>query len=716
MRAVIWLAMCLQAQRGALFPWTPVCLGTGIAVFFAQRQEPSIVTLWAVAAAAALLFVLAWRLSGTAGAILLSAAALGAFGFSLAGWRAHDVAAPVIGWRYYGPVEGRVVAIDRSASDAVRLTLDNVLLSRVEPEKTPARVRISLHGDAAETPEPMPGARIMTTAHISPPGGPVEPGGFDFQRHSWFQRLGGVGYTRVPLMSVAPPDVSGWAMRVFQLRMAVSSHVRAVLPGDIGGFAAAVTAGDRSGMGQGALDALRASNLAHLLAISGLHMGLLTGFVFAVLRVGLVLVPSVALTWPTRSVAAFGALVAGAGYLALSGGNVATERAFTMAAVALFAVMLNRRAISLRSVAIAALVVLVLQPEALLGPGFQMSFAATAGLVAVFNAIRDSSWKMPRWLQPVAAVVMSSAIAGLATAPYAAAHFNAIAHYGLPANVLSVPIMGALVVPAAVLAVCLAPLGLDWIGLQIMGVGLRWILFVAEYTSALPGARSFVPSPGPWFLPCLTLGAILLILWRGRGRWLGVLPVAVAFAIWNVEPRPGLLIADTGGIVGVMTEDGRALSRARGSGFVAQNWLENDGDGTDQESAHARWAARWPDGAAERATGGVFATLPIVHVTGKKAASSAPECDGGILVSNEKLVRRQPGCLVFDPATLRATGAVALSLASGGSIKIVTARQIAGERLWSQWPEREPDFPDLTPPQAEEAADQYVRISPTSRP
>lgn len=717
MRAVYWLAMCLQAQRGALFPWTPVCLGIGIALYFAQAREPSTTVLWTAAAGAGLLLFLAWRAPGTARAIQMAALALCAGGFALGGWRAHDVAAPVLGWRYYGPVEGRVVELDRSASDAVRVTLDQVRLARVAPHEMPARVRISLHGDAAEGPEPVPGARVMTTAHLSPPGGPVEPGGFDFQRHSWFLQLGGVGYTRVPLMQAGPPEATGAGMQVFRLRMAVSQHVRAVLPGDIGGFAAAVTAGDRSGMGQDALDALRASNLAHLLAISGLHMGLLTGFVFAVLRFGLVLIPSVALTWPTRGVAAFVALVAGAGYLALSGGNVATERAFVMAAVALCAVMLNRRAISLRSVAIAALVVLVLRPEALLGPGFQMSFAATAALVAVFNAMRDAPWRMPRWLKPVSAVVLSSGVAGLATAPYAAAHFNAIAHYGLLANILSVPVMGTVVVPAAVLAVCLAPLGLSDLGLQLMGLGLRWILMVAETTAGLPGARSFVVSPGAWVLPCLTLGAMMVILWRGRGRLLGVLPVAAAFAIWAGQPRPDLLIADTGALVGVMTEDGRALSRARGSGFVAQNWLENDGDGVDQARANARWTAQWPEQESARITAGALAAWPVLHLTGKTAAASPPDCRGGILVANEKLDLRTVECLIFDPVTLRATGAVALSQRKGGRLTITTARQIAGDRLWSQWPERRADLqtrPARSAPAS--AADQYVRMSPTSRP
>ncbi|WP_348524108.1 ComEC/Rec2 family competence protein [Phaeobacter sp. J2-8] len=232
------------------------------------------------------------------------------------------------------------------------------------------------------------------------------------------------------------------------------------LPGEIGAFAAAITTGDRSGMGEGTLKALRDTNLAHLLAISGLHMGLLAGFVFSVVRLAIAMVPFVALRLPGHRIAAVFALIAAASYLALSGGNVATERAFIMVAVALIAVVFNRRAISLRAVALAALIVLVLRPEALLGPGFQMSFAATTALVAVFNHLRGAPEVVPRWLWAVLAVILSSAVAGFATAPVAAAHFNRIAQFGLVANLLTVPLMGILVMPAAVVAACLRLLGL----------------------------------------------------------------------------------------------------------------------------------------------------------------------------------------------------------------------------------------------------------------
>ncbi|WP_343035682.1 ComEC/Rec2 family competence protein [Sulfitobacter maritimus] len=449
--------------------------------------------------------------------------------------------------------------------------------------------------------------------------------------------------------------------------------MRGALPGDVGGIAAAITTGDRSAISQDALRDLRHSNLAHLLAISGLHMGLLSSVVFAAIRLLFALHPFTAMHLPSRSIAAAVALVAATGYLALSGGNVATERAYIMVAVALCALMIGRRAISLRAVAVAATIVLILRPEALLGPGFQMSFAATTGLVAVFSWIRDAEANLiPRRLRPVAAVVLSSAIAGAATAPISAAHFNTLAHYGLAANLLSVPLMGILVIPAAVIALLLAPLGLENIGLWAMGLGLHWILGVAEIVAALPGAQGHVTSPNSWVLPLLTLGFLLLVLWQGRLRWSGALMMTAALVLWQDNDRPDVLIADNGTLVGVMTLQGRALSKSKGAGFIARNWLENDGDGADQIRAAARWTA------AKR-------SLPIIHLSGKHAVAQFTGCKfEQLVVASVPMDKdRSSDCAVYDPPRLRVTGAVALHQTSQGW-HVVTARELAGNRLWNR--------------------------------
>jgi competence protein ComEC len=675
------LGATLAAQQGHLFAWLPVCLGAGIGTYFALPSEPALWQLGTLAGLAAGLALAArvLRARPLAAPLLLAAAVMLA-GLALAGFRAQAVAAPVLGFRYYGPVEGRIVAIDRSASDRIRLTLAEVRLDRVAPARTPARVRVALHGEQGWT-TPEPGQRVMLTGHLAPPGGPVEPGGYDFQRQAWFAGIGAVGYTRTPLMVADPAPEGLFAPAgLFRLRMRISAAVQAALPGPAGAVAAAVTTGDRSAIPAETTEALRRSNLAHLLAISGLHMGLLTGFVFGALRLGLAALPATALHWPTKKIAAAAAIAAGAAYYALSGGNVATERAFVMVTVMLAAILFDRRALTLRAVALAALVVLILRPESLTGPGFQMSFAATAALVGVFGALRDrEGWRPPRWTRPVLAVVLSSAVAGAATAPVAAAHFNRIADYGLLANLLSVPLMGLVVMPAAVLAACLAPVGLHMAGLMVMRPALDWILGVAHWVAGLPGAVTHVPAPPAGALPLLAAGGLVLLLWQGRLRWAGVVPAAVAAFLWIGAERPPLLVSPDGGLVGVMTETGRALNKPRGQGFAARVWLENDGDGADQDKASRRGGIAGDDGMRVFRLG----DRAVVQLSGRGAAArAAAACAGADLVILAAEAEGPAPCRVLDRIALRETGALAVYPAAGG-LRLVTARAVTGRRIWN---------------------------------
>ncbi len=678
----------LAGARGRLFPFVPLLLALGIGTYFALPAEPGAGGFTALAAGA--------LVAGVAGVIgperlrpLFLALMLVLSGLLVAGWRAHASAAPVLGFRYYGPVEGRLVRIDRSVSDALRLTLDRVVLHDVAVHRVPDRVRVSLHGEGLDI-DPVPGMRVVLTGHLSPPGGPVEPGGFDFRRMAWFDRLGAVGYTRSPVLAIAPPE-PGPALAVERLRMRMSAALQDRLPGEAGGFVAAILTGDRAGVSQDTTEALRRSNLAHLLAISGLHMGLLTGIVYGALRLMLALVPAVALRLPGRKLAALGALSAAVFYLALSGGNVATQRAFVMVAVMLGAVLFDRRAISLHSVALAALLILFWRPEALLSPGFQMSFAATTALVAVFAALRD--WRRarpggraaPGWpkrlMQGIASVALCSLVAGLATAPVAAAHFHRIADYGLLANILSVPLMGTLVMPAAVLAATLWPLGLEGAGLWLMAAGVQWILGVAHWVAGLDGAVRWVTTPPAWVLPGMALGVLWLILWRGRARWAGVLVAAVALAGWGQAPRPALLIAESGGLVGVMGPEGRALSRPRGEGFVARNWLAADGDAASQEEA----AARPGPGGATLADGFALGDMRFIHLAGRGAADrvgAACAADQVIILSVAAPAGRPAGCRIIAASDLRESGALSAS-PRGDALLWRHARDVAGRRPWT---------------------------------
>ncbi len=669
----------IAARRGRLFLFVPVFLAIGIGLYFALPREP-VFAEWLALGASVLAFVaLAWRVPDELSPLLLALALTGT-GLLLAGQRAHQVAAPVLNFRYFGPIEGRIVGIDRAATDRVRLTLDQVVLQNIPAHRTPERVRISLHGPQGFI-VPQPGLRVMTTGHLSPPPAPSEPGGFDFRRLAWFERLGAVGHTRVPVLTLAPVADSDPRMAVHRLRMRISAAVMAQMPGDTGGFAAAILTGDRSGIAQDRMEDLRRSNLAHLLAISGLHMGLLTGFVFGGLRLAMALVPPLALRLPVRKLAAIGALGAGAFYLMLSGGNVATERAFIMVAVMLVAVLLDRRAISLRSVAMAATLILILRPEALTQAGFQMSFAATVALVAVFRWLsreREFRSRVPRWVWPVASVVLCSVVAGIATAPVAAASFNRVAEYGLMANLLAVPLMGLVIMPSAVLAAVLTPIGLQGLGLAIMDPAIGWILHVSGWVSGLDGAVTPVRQPAPWVIPAMALGALWVIIWQGRSGVAGLAVIALAAYGWTQTPRPVLLVAPDATLIGLMGPEGRMLSRARSNSFAASAWLQADGDAADQARAHARSGA--PDaGPIAHLRGSGF---DVVHLSGLGGLAMLEEvCLPGRLVVTTEIPEPAPRpCDVIDPSLLRQTGAVSFDPAG---MRNSVAEQ-SGQRPWSR--------------------------------
>lgn len=663
----------------ALFPWVPVAFGTGALIYFALLKEPAGSVVSGLAVSGMLLAACGWY-AGPGLRIVLFGSALLLLGFSNAAHRAASVAAPILETRFYGPIEGRVVAIDTSRSGHRRLTLDRARLGQISPSETPARVRIALHGDWS-LPDAEPGQVVMTTGHLSPPPAPAEPGGFDFRRYAWFKKLGGVGYSRNPVVLAERAQPGDPALRLYRLRLAIAAWIRDAIPGQPGAFSAAILTGDRSAIDPVRVDDLRRSNLAHLLAISGLHMALLTGVVFAGMWAVLCLSPHLALNWPVNKIAAMAALLTAIAYLFLSGGTVATQRAFVMVALVLVGVCFDRRALSLRSVAMAALVVLTLWPEGVTGPGFQMSFAATTALVVVYTGLTDKGWwqELPKWVAGPASLVLSSLVAGLATAPIAAAHFNILAHYGLLANVLSVPLMGTVVMPGALLALAGAPLGIDWIGFWIMEQGVSWILGVAGYVAALPGAVGRVVAPGQEVLPLIVAGGLVMALVAHQARWLGVAPVGLALALWSVTERPQLLVSESGLLLGLMSEQGRVLSKPRGDGFAARSWLENDGDLADQFEAAGRKGFGFGEGRVDLKLG----PMTITQLRGKAGRAHLREaCASADLVILANGPRGPVDCPLIEAADLRARGALALSEVNG-LIIAVGAKEAAGVRKWT---------------------------------
>ena len=368
-----------------------------------------------------------------------------ALGMSSAALRARLVAAPVI-VAETGPVmvEGWLSEIETGAKGP-RLRIDVHAIAGLTPETTPKTVRLT-HRSRLEVSS---GRFVRCWGVLRPPPAPSMEGEYDFRRQAWFEQLGGVGYVqgRCRGGTLGAPDgiLPDIRMKVAAFRRQLAAHVNIAAGDRAGGFAAALVSGDRSYMRVEDQVALRNSGLAHLLAISGLHMAIVGGLVFYLMRRLLACIEPLALRVAVQKPAAIIALAASLAYLILSGAGVSTQRAFIMLAVVFGAVLFDRAALSLRSFAIAMILVILLQPESVMTPGFQMSFAASGALIATYEAWtarRSASDKvLGSFSYSWASLAVTSLVAGTATAPYALYHFDRLAGLGLLANLAAMPVI-----------------------------------------------------------------------------------------------------------------------------------------------------------------------------------------------------------------------------------------------------------------------------------
>lgn len=687
-------------SRAGLFVWVPVFMGMGIGFWFLLPGLPGWRFYAIIAVICAILLTLArltlmrseqgrlpWQVSDTMRMLAWAACCMAA-GAGLIGWRTAAVEAPVMKYRYYGAVEGRVVEISRSGSDRMRLTLDRVRLANTSADRTPDKVRISLmQDDLGQLPEP--GRRVALTAHLGPPPGPASPDSFDFRSMSWYLGIGAVGYARTPIMTLAPPEPGG-VYALHRLRMDLSQAMQDRIGGQAGAVASALMTGDRSGIEERTNEIMRASNLYHIISISGLHMSMIAGFTYAACRYLMIALAFVGLStrWPAHKYAAVGALIVSGCYLWLSGGGVATERSFLMVAVMFAAILVDRRAMSLRTIAVSAVIILIYSPEGLLNPGFQMSYAATAALILLFPPWSKYAQHLPWIIRPAAMLILSSCIAGMVTSPIAAAHFSRMAQYGILANLLVVPVVGVLVMPQGVMAAVLAPFGLEGPMLWMMGLGTRWMLFIGEWVAGLHWAETRIPMPPSQVLPLLAVGATVCVLTVRRGGWrrnqvaiLSGVMIAIGFVIWVTAKRPLVLIAPEGDAMGIMTAQGRVMSKPKGGSFVASNWLVEDGDTADQEQSAQRPLWSGPTHARTASLPG--SELTVVHLTGTKGPELLEEyCKPGNLVVINSAVESSGSCILFDLNRLRQTGAIAIDVRNG-ELRPRTVAETAGRWPWT---------------------------------
>lgn len=665
-----------------LILWAPVALGGGAAAYFWPAIEPAEWIGATLALVSAVLLV--------AGVVLRSdprwlyALVLTAFlglGFALAQWRTYDATPPELpATERAVEVEGWIEAVERGGTRP-RLRIRVVAFGGLENPPHRIRVRAGLG-------QFQPGDAVQLRAVLTPLPGPAAPGGYDPARAAWFDRIALSGFAVSSLSASTRQMGAGFERGLAQFRWQLAEQIRAKAGARTGGVAAALLTGDRSGVDEADAEALRVSGLGHILAISGLHMALFAGGIYFVVRLGLAAIEPYARAHDPRKPAAVIALVAATGYLILSGGAIPTQRAWVMAGVVLVGVMLDRRAFSMRSLALAALVVIFLAPQSVVEAGFQMSFAAVAALIAVYEVwsrVRPQVTGTRGWISQLADAMgglsTTSLVAGAATGAFAAFHFQRMAAYGLIANLAAMPIFTFWVMPAGVVALGLAPVGLDGPALAVMDAGLRLVLAIAHWTSGLAGAGVNVIAADGAVVALYAAGFAAMTLGLGLLRLAGVAGCLAALGLWMVQSPPDLMITDSGVVIAEFDEPGvLQASSLRSSRFDRNVFLQRAGVG----NAPIDRAALACD--SQGCVGVTASGITIAFANTPEALQT--DCLAADIVIYDGTAsswrRRRCYALLLDDAERARTGGLEFSITRGQLDVTGIAYEQRRQRLWSR--------------------------------
>jgi competence protein ComEC len=675
-------------------PWLAIAFAGGIATWFALNGPVA----WVVAASACLLAavgaVALWRGNEARAHVLLAVVAVGllaAAGLGIAWARSELAGAEPLSRPISTTIEGRVLErIEQPAEGRVRL----VLTTR-EPDGQRAikvRVNVPLEQDRAGLSE---GALVRLQARLMPPSPPMLPGGYDFARAAWFEGLAATGSVQGDLQLLEPG--SGGAV-LPSLQRRLSAHVRSRLAGSEGAIAAAFASGDRGAIATADEEAMRDSGLTHLLSVSGLHVS-------AVVAAGYLLAIKLLALWPWLAlrvrlplVAAGVAALAGIAYTLLTGAEVPTVRSCIGAVLVLIALALGREPLSLRLVAVAAMFVLLVWPEALVGPSFQMSFAAVIAIVALHEAASVRAFLAPReegwlaWLgRRAAMLLLTGVVIEIALMPIVLFHFHRAGLYGALANVVAIPLVTFVTMPLIALALLLDIVGAGSPAWWLAGQSLDLLLGIAHFTAGQPGAVRLMPQMGGMTFALFVAGGLWLALWRGRARFLGLVPAALATALLLATPVPDLLISGDGRHVGISDGERLLVLRETRSDFTRENMLELAGVSGEPvalaEWPGARCSADFCAVALERAgrTWHILMSRSRQIVAERALAAACERAD--IVVSDRWLPRTcRPRWLKADGRMLAETGGLAIVL-DGRRVSSVSQSQ--GEHGW--WRGRAPD-------------------------
>jgi competence protein ComEC len=676
----------LEVGPGRLVPWLAIAFGCGIVIYFNADQEPApwaaVAVLAATIAAAILL-----RNQPIAFPVALAAATVAA-GFATATIKRAVIAHPVLSaplWNVEigGFVEARE---ERERSDRIVVRVERITAPRLD--ETLERVRVSVRKGTA----PAVGSFVKFKARLSPPLEPLRPGGYDFARDMYFQRIGASGFVLKRIRAAEAPHAPTLWLRyatvIDGMREAIDKRIRAVLPGDKGSIASALITGKRDALSQPVFDAMYVSGIGHVLSISGYHMAVVVAIVFFVIRASLALLPGVS-RYPIKKWAALVALAAATFYLLLSGAEVATQRSYIMISIVLIGVMIDRASVTFRTLTVAALGVMLFAPESVVHPSFQMSFAATLALVAGYQqgltwmtAGADTALGARVALWGVAWIIGSlvvSLLAGTATQPYAAYHFHRLGPYGALTNLLAMPVVSAWVMPAGILGLVAMPFGLDGYCWQLMGAGLDWMIFIALWVTSLPGAVGRVAAFGSGPLLLCTLGLVVLCLLKTPLRFIGAILLGGAIVLMIRAPQPDVLVTADGSAVAVRGADGRlAMVKSGSDTFAFKEWLAADADARAPKDGTLSHGIRCDEaGCIARLRDGSLVAIA------RSIEAFAEDCGRAALVVSTRAAPTGCGAVVVDRHVWRHSGALALRR-SGEGFEITASRPGGYDRPWAR--------------------------------
>ncbi len=653
----------LTEQRGRLSLFLPVFLGIGLLLYFSRTTEPRLAVAVLAVLLPAAFTALLWHWPMCRLVLLcLSLVAAGQMLGCLAALRAPPwVELP----RHAALVTGRVSAIDILPTGR-RLTLQNPSLDGGPALPRALRLRLRDSDRLAIA----PGDDVSLRSLVQPPAPPDIPGGWDTQRDAYFGGLAGYGFA----IGAATVVQRGQASVMAGLRARIADRILAALPAPRGAIAATLLTGTGTAIPATDRAAFAASGLAHLLAVAGLHVGIVMGLVFYATRLGLAAWEYAALAWPTRKIAALSALAAGLLYLELTGAHLPILRSFGMAVLVTLGVLTGRRALSLRGLALAATGLMLLSPEAIVGVSFQMSFSAVLCLISGYDLARpflaslgqDRPWRRP--LLYGAGLVLSSLLAGTASLPFAAYHFGQATLYYVPANMLAVPVTAFWVMPWGMLSLALMPFGLESLALVPMGWGIAVLVAIAHSVAGWPLATLPIAQSPAWALAMVAAGLTLGGMLRGRWRLAGLPPLCLGLAVPCFTHAPDILVGPEARLIALRL-DARHIAAS-----------------TTHVSAYENQAPQRLWGMAPSEVGiACQSTSCRIRLRDRFVLlaldGDAVDCSAAIILSSGSLHADCPHTPVIDHAFAQREGAATIWLAATDPV-ILTERVVRGSRPW----------------------------------